>query len=274
MTQTTSTTVNSSFDDLSNLGEMRVWSVLITIFGDVVAPHGGVVSARTLQAILERLSIKPEAMRVALHRLVKDGWIERQKSGRQSYYSLTSSGTQEFLTATRRIYAKAPELTGPWRLVVLPALPEALRAQQDSDLLGADFVKLNATTFLGYAGSKTAPSEGLVIQGDLRQIPNWVRQACGPDPLPDEYACLESALIRAKNVPLTDPVDATALRVLVVHQWRRILLRHADLPIELMPVGWRGEFCRNLVLELHARLCALANPWLKTEIGSQTTTPQ
>ena len=64
-------------DTLAALGDLRVWSVIITIFGDSVQPRGGTVAATTLARITGRMAIRPEALRVALHRLARDGWLER-----------------------------------------------------------------------------------------------------------------------------------------------------------------------------------------------------
>jgi len=53
---------------------------------------------------------------------------------------------------------------------------------------------------------------------------------------------------------MIDPDATVALRVLVVHHWRRLLLRHEDLAMEFFPAGWHGEDCRALVVKLLDRL--------------------
>jgi phenylacetic acid degradation operon negative regulatory protein len=239
---------------LTALGEMRVWSVLVTIFGDAAQPRGSTVPATALQAILERIGIKPEAMRVALHRLVKDGWIARERAGRQSFYGLTQKGEAEFGAARRRIYAPAPALSDPWRLVVTETRAEGL-------------IPLGRNAFLSLEGGW--PEDALVVTGTLDALPDWASQALAPEPLPDEYAALEAALSEAQNTVVTEAAEAAALRILVIHQWRRLLLRHPDLPAAFFPEGWRGEACRALVLSLHRQLSEQADPWLDEMIGAK-----
>ncbi|TNF22119.1 MAG: PaaX family transcriptional regulator, partial [Rhodobacteraceae bacterium] len=67
----------------------RVWSLLISVFGDLAQDPGARISGLLLRHMTERIGIKPEAMRVAIHRLRKDGWIDSQRHGRTSVYFLT-----------------------------------------------------------------------------------------------------------------------------------------------------------------------------------------
>lgn len=242
-------------------GEMRVWSVIITIFGDAVEPRGGTVAATTLGAITERLGIKPEALRVALYRLVKDGWIERRKSGRNSFYTLSRRGQAEFLPAKRRIYATGPMLTGPWRVAVLPAPDETVARACE----GAGYLRLAPTVFLG-SDAAGAPPPGVLEAAPLTTaLPDWGRAALGPAQVAADYLRL-GTFFAELEVP-ADPLDACALRILMVHHWRRVLLRHADVPAQMLPQGWQGETCRAMFLSRHAALSVVADPWLNTEIG-------
>ena len=253
---------------LASLGDLRVWSVIITIFGDAVRPRGGTVAANTLAAITERLSIKPEALRVALFRLAKDGWITRSKSGRNSYYGLSQQGLDEFEPATRRIYATAAELRGPWRLVGLQPQPEAGRSTLEKMMLKAGYVRLSPFHFLGAEQTGRLPDAAIVIEGKIVDLPDWARMAIAPADLQSDYAYLAGTLKTFRNHSKTeDPLMSVALRTLMIHQWRRLLLRHADLPIIFMPKGWQGEACRSLVLSLHDALSDHADPWLDAQIG-------
>ena len=68
-------------DQLHKDGRLRVWSLVITIFGDAIQPRGGRVSTARLQEILERMRIEPGALRTALSRLAKEGWVIREREG-------------------------------------------------------------------------------------------------------------------------------------------------------------------------------------------------
>ena len=56
----------------------------------------------------------------------------------------------------------------------------------------------------------------------------------------------------------TDTADETAflLRVLLVHDYRRLLLRDPSLPGVLLPADWPGQSARLLCSELYRRLLA------------------
>ncbi len=259
---------NELISRLGELGNPPVWSLVITVFGDSVMPRGGVVSAGALSSIFQRLSIRAEALRVALHRLAKDGWIVRERSGRNSHYALSENGRTKFLPASRRIYARAPSLSGPWRLVALrkPLRPETA-------MFEAGFLQLSPTLFLGPQQAGDPPAEADAAEGDLRLLPDWAREVLAPESLRLDYCRLHSTLsehmdaLRAAGAG--EPLDAVALRTLLIHQWRRLLLRHADVPAEIMPDGWRGEDCRSLVLALHDSLSKSADPWLDFAIGAR-----
>ncbi len=248
------------------LGNPRVWTLVITVFGDSVMPRGGVVSASALSSIFHRISVKAEALRVALHRLSKDGWIVRQRSGRNSHYALSDSGRARFLPASRRIYAGSPTLRGPWRLVALrkPLRPESVMCE-------AGFLRLAPTVFLGSSQAGELPVEADAIEGHFRQFPDWARAVLAPESLQRDYRRLHSTLSRNMDAFLAvaeaEPLDAVALRTLLIHHWRRLVLRHADVPAEIMPRGWRGEECRTMALALHQSLSRSADPWLDKAVG-------
>ena len=46
------------------------------------------------------------------------------------------------------------------------------------------------------------------------------------------------------------------LRPLLIHDWRRLLLRDPELPDVLLPAGWPGRAARQLTRELYQRLLA------------------
>lgn len=265
MTAQAHTATNDLIARLNQLGDLRVWSVIITVFGDAVMPRGGTVPASALSAITDRLSIKPEALRVALYRLAKDGWITRAKSGRNSFYALSDRGRAEFLPASRRIYADAPALSGPWRLLGLPPMPETIRARRESQLRAAGVLPLTATLYLAPAQTSPPPPDMIALTGELTNLPDWARSALAPEALQRDYATLAKTL--ENGAAPSDPLDAVALRTLLIHQWRRLLLRHADLPPQMMPKDWRGEVCRSHVLTLYKTLSPLADPWLDANIG-------
>lgn len=258
---------------LAGLGETRVWSLVITIFGDSIRPRGGVAPARVLGAVAGRVGVQPGALRVALHRLAQDGWIERSRRGRLSYCRLSARGEAEFGPAAARIYAPEPQLSGPWRLAAAAPGPAAGREAETQAMTSAGWIALGPGLWLGPAQAG-APTQGMVLaEGRLSPLPGWARtQVAGPD-ICTEYAALARALgqveaaLTAAAPP--GPLDAVALRTLMIHHWRRLLLRHPDLPPEVFPEGWQGETCRARVRTLHRALSGPADRWLDAALAGQ-----
>jgi phenylacetic acid degradation operon negative regulatory protein len=78
---------------------------LVSVFGELAQDQGSRISGSLLRHITEQIGIKPEAMRVASHRLSKDGWIDSERHGRTSAYYLTKWGRAQSASASPRIYA-------------------------------------------------------------------------------------------------------------------------------------------------------------------------
>ena len=66
----------------------RTGSIIITVFGDAIVPRGGAVWLGTLLEFFKRLDIDGGVVRTAMSRLAADGWLERNKVGRNSFYRL------------------------------------------------------------------------------------------------------------------------------------------------------------------------------------------
>ena len=86
----------------------RTGSIVITVFGDAIVPRGGSVWLGTLLEFFESLDIESGVVRTAMSRLAADGWLTREKVGRNSFYRLADKGRQIFGAATRHIYDPPP----------------------------------------------------------------------------------------------------------------------------------------------------------------------
>ena len=72
---------------LHNQGRLRVWSLIITFFGDSILEKGGEVEASRIKALMQAMNIEAGTLRTALSRLTNDNWLERYKT--VSYTHLT-----------------------------------------------------------------------------------------------------------------------------------------------------------------------------------------
>ncbi|KEJ90715.1 PaaX family transcriptional regulator C-terminal domain-containing protein [Sulfitobacter donghicola] len=236
---------------LLELGGQRVWSLMVTIFGDLAQAQDNLIDGPTLSAIMNEMDVRPEAVRVALHRLRNDGWIMSQKQGRTRLHALTPKSRAESLTASARIYANpALPKNANWQLVIL----ETSASHSREKMAKRGFVALLPRVYFGEADANP-PLNALTIQGG--QAPEWLARQLLSQSLEDDYNALLPVLETvAQNLRegTLDSLQVAALRCLIVHNWRRIVLRQPHLPASLLPENWVGYRCHVLVDQLLAQL--------------------
>src|SRR3954465_2104561 len=98
----------------------RTGSIVITVFGDAIVPRGGSVWLGTLLDFFKTLEIDSGVVRTAMSRLAADGWLEREKIGRNSFYRLAKKGRQTFDAAVTHVYnPHVAEWTGRFELLLI-----------------------------------------------------------------------------------------------------------------------------------------------------------
>jgi phenylacetic acid degradation operon negative regulatory protein len=256
-------------DRLHQRGRLRVWSLVITIFGDAIVPRGGQVPLSVLQEIMARLRIEPGALRTALSRLAADQWVTREKDGRNSFYALDEHGRHAFDLATRRIYADGPPAwDGTWTVAIAP--PGVNGRSRASDFHEAGFVEAGSGTWLRPETDRApeadeAINDMLVFRHAPMRTPKTIDRFWQLDETADAYSAfakamtpLSSALENAALLPL----ESIAARTLLVHDWRRIVLHDPGLPEALLPKDWPGEPARAVARKIYAKLAAPSEHWL------------
>jgi|TARA_B110000908_G_scaffold169610_1_gene227118 phenylacetic acid degradation operon negative regulatory protein len=236
---------------LTALGSQRVWSVLVTVFGDLAQNEGDVIEGPVLSTLMADIGIRPEATRVALHRLRNDDWVASLKKGRTSQHSLTAHGRRESAAANPRIYSFPQQSPDKWQLVIL----ENASTQTRTSMERLGFAPFMPRVYLG-ASNANAPHDAVVLMPEV--VPTWLAAQFEPKGLLQDYAALHHALLSMRQAlavaDLLTPRDTAVLRCLIVHSWRRLVLKHPDLPRALYSESWRGHECRVLVSDLLIKL--------------------
>ena len=238
-------------------GRPRVWSLVVTVFGDAVAPRGGRIANARLAELLGRVGVGEGALRTALSRLVADGTLERDRRGRASFHRLSEAAAREVARASAVIYAPPPGPEG-WSLGVGPAPPRALELPGGAWLSrepappGGVAVSGVLATAAGiapapsHAAALTLLADDLDVLDALGLATSVAEQSPSAAPAPPR-----PSMLRAK-APLA-PLDAIAARMLLIHRWRRLALRWPDLP---------GDASRTRVAAAYAALVAPSEAWL------------
>jgi phenylacetic acid degradation operon negative regulatory protein len=243
---------NSTLSSLIEAKERPVWSLLVSVFGDLARQDGDAIDGPVLSRIMDALDVRPEASRVALHRLRNDGWIRSKKIGRVSRHKLTPQARAETQRASLRIYAPPTVSVTGWKVVVSQN-PNGWREGSHTE----DFVEILPHMRIG-SGASPPPLDAFVLYPET--IPDWVRTQVGARLLGPEYAELYENLrkieTRLPDSCVLTPLQTAVLRCLLVHDWRRLILKHPDVPPEVCPDDWHGHQCRGLVHRLLTRFPA------------------
>lgn len=223
----------------------RVWSLLVTVFGELAQDEGAQIKGTVLSRLCNLMGIKPEAMRVALHRLRKDGWIQSERSGRTSSYALTDWGRTQSAAATPRIYGHEPLPQEAWLVLFDPGRPVDDH-QTDGVWIAANML---VTT--------TRPAQAQTFASEIvpdQPLPMWMTNRICPS---DLVQTMQDTLNRMAQVQngvdnsgALDCFEVSAIRILIVDRWRRVVLKTPLLPAHVFPETWTGQDCRTTVVSL------------------------
>lgn len=194
----------------------RVWSFIVTIFGDLARDDDRFISSRTLNRLTAEIGVKPEARRVALYRLRKEEWLESVKFGRESHYRLTSKGRKFSREAAPRIYA-GPSDRQLWIALYDPAsaAPDGLRILSGMSLVAQE--------------EKDAMNVALD-----HPLPQWMVDRLVDQDVQRASKNLQHRLQTMAQISDLSDLDRVVLRLSIVHEWRRIILRVPDVPDQVL----------------------------------------
>lgn len=260
----------------------RTWSLIVTLYGDAIVPRGGEVWLGTVLQFCGHLGIADGVVRTAMSRLAADGWLERRRVGRQSFYGLAARGRDTFRDASAHIYhPQPPAWAGHFDLVLTDR--SADRDLVRTGMTAAGFGQLAPDTWIAPGGHPPAMVPGRVLTLDLAGDAETARAlAARVWPL-DRMAAAYTRFLVAFT-PVRDALaagravtglDALAARVLLVHEFRRIVLRDPLLPAAILPPKWPGAEARALCADLYTRVLPASERWLDQHglIEPATTLP-
>lgn len=243
---------------------VRTASLIVTLFGDAIVPRGGELSIRALIDLMGGLGIEAGAVRTAMSRLGADGLFVRRTAGKRPRYGLSASAERTFAEAFRRVYAgERPASGGGFRIAIMPA--QAKKALDIADLAAAGYRPFVPGVFVApaSAGPASLPEGAFLLDASAddattrrlaTEVLGMAAAADGYRGFVADHAGLGAAIGDGAGLR---PADAFVIRILVIHAFRRIVIRDPGLPEDLLPPDRPDRQARDLVAALYA---ALARP--------------
>lgn len=248
---------------------------IVTIFGDLVSQHGHWIWLGSLIETLRPMGFSERLVRTSVFRLVKEDWLEVKKVGRKSFYRFTETANNHYTRAAKRIYSGDSRVSENNWLILMPSFVEetklvSLKKQLHwlgfSSIAGGVFAHPNCDIkSLEDIISELELEESIIIFSaktndtnsakTLRKLVHnkWQLEALQQryQALIDVYSPIKDLL---KSKERLNDQQCLSLRILLVHEYRRILLTDHELAEEMLPTNWKGHIANQLVESIYEQL--------------------
>lgn len=258
-------------------------SLISTFFGDIAIPHGGKAWVETISLLLEPLGVSNRLVRTSLFRLVEEQWLNSTRIGRKSYYQLSDKALGQTRLAERLIYHRhTRKWDGNWTLVFIVQRPAnvELRNQLEQELEWIGFgsvskhiyahpnasidVVANRVKALKLGKNVVCMRAENVSDGvaglDVSDV-EMAEMCFPPTNLEDRYSRFITQFSRLdlKSVKSAPESSQLLLRLLLIDEYRRIVLHDPHLPDELLPADWAGDRAHTLSKAIYKLLFVATN---------------
>ena len=243
-------------------------SFIYTVFGDFVHAYGDSIWIGSLVRLMAEFGLSEQAVRAAVSRMSRQGWLESARVGSRSYYSVTARGKRRVDEVSKRIYV-APQdgWDGCWRMLSY-TIPEAQRDLRDrlrKDLTVLGLGPLSASLWISPRDLLDAVIDTIRANGLEERVDFFVADYKGPqadaelvrkcwdlDAIARAYEDFIAQYAAAPGA-MRD-VDAFVTRIWLVHDFRKFAYLDPGLPQRLLPRGWPGARAGELFRDYYAAL--------------------
>jgi phenylacetic acid degradation operon negative regulatory protein len=258
---------------------MQARSALFDLYGDYLRPRGGRAPVAALVKLLAPLGIAPPAVRTAVSRMVRQGWLHPMRLVSGPGYLLTPKAARRLDEAAARIYRTGRNgWDGRFDLVLLNTpvprrdarrlsylgygmLSEhtwvAPRPAEEIDAVLAEMALRYERFSASHAAGSSAAADVVRRAWDLGEIGRAY----------EEFVEAHRPVVTAVNARSTDE-DAYAARFQLVHAWRSFLFRDPQLPASLLPSPWPGLSAAAFFDRHSARLRPAADRYVERCLAS------
>jgi phenylacetic acid degradation operon negative regulatory protein len=267
-------------------------SALFDLYGDHLRARGGQAPVAALVRMLAPLGVAAPAVRTAVSRMVRQGWLEPVRLAEGAGYALTTRAVRRLDDAGARIYrTQTADWDGSWHLLIT-ALPGE-RSRRDRLRAGLTFLgyaQLDDATWIGPRWSEevdllleteSVRAERFVARHDGDSI-GLVRRAWDIEGLSRAYHrwLAKAQELVAATAPVTGDAraedsgeQAFAARSNLVHEWRKFLFLDPGLPRVLLPEGWAGDAAAAFFDAESSRLLPAASRFVDSCLSPEASPP-
>lgn len=249
-------------------------SFIYTLFGDFVHRDPGSndeLWVGGLIRLMGEFGLSEQAVRQAVSRMSRQGWLASTRRGNRSYYCMTDRGRRRVEAISPRIYGPVVEWDGKWRMLTY-SVAESKREGRDGlrkDLTVLGWAPLSASTWLSprdaLEGARTAAEANGVIENvDLfageyfgPHTDRELLERCWDLPaIARQYrefiAHYEPRLQNERARGALREDEAFVERMWLVHDYRKFTYVDPGLPSTLLPAHWPGTAAAALFREYYA----------------------
>ena len=274
----------SQFEMIRSRLDLSSRAVVITFLCDVLRPRGESVFLADLISLLAPVGVSERVLRTAVFRMSRDGWLDTQRVGRQAVYRVTSEGWRLIEPGCRQFYAApAAEWDGQWTLIMFDnhvitteqkrvaarmlawrgfgAVSGNVFAHPGIDIALTRQI-LAETGLASAAISLRAETQDIAESASLRDMvaSTWDLQSLQQEYL--QKLVLFEPLLSVDLAAECTPDLAFALRMVLMHGFKQVVLRDPGLPARLLPANWAGHRARDVIRQLYWQLVPLSEPFV------------
>jgi phenylacetic acid degradation operon negative regulatory protein len=252
-------------------------SALFDLYGDHLRQRGGRAPIAALVRLLAALEVAAPAVRTAVSRMVRQGWLTPVRLTAGPGYALTPRATRRLDEAAHRIYRDdLATWDGRWHIVIIERVRD--RTRRERVRAGLAYLGYAPLDEAAWISPRPSPELDALLDAErLRAERFWsaydgdalalVARAWDLNGLGRAY---ERWLAEAQELvpPAAGAGDrlpgetAFAVRSRLVHEWRKFLFRDPQLPAALLPPDWPGTKAAQFFDDAAARLLPAASEFV------------
>jgi len=255
----------------------RPASFIFTLYGDMVGrlTADGSLWIGALIPLMASFGVSAAAVRQAVSRMSRQGWLVARREKNRAFYSVTPRGRRRIEELSPRIYGPVIEWDGRWRLLSY-AIGEKHRKRRErlrKELAALGWALLSPSTWISPSDTLEAAREAATATRTLDAVNLFSSEYRGPlsdrellercwdiEAIASAYrafiARYEPHLARERERHDLGDEAALVERLWLVHDYRKFAYIDPGLPSELLPAHWPGTAAAALFREYYALLDA------------------